>query len=243
MNSPVSITDTDFHHSPVAGRSLRGLLLQVLLIYFVSAFIALIVRVLRMDFSDSWASTLALQGTMVVAAAISMRLDSMSPVEAGLRRPLSGLVRVLNVLGVATVALTFSFVWLAGRFRPLHHYAPRPLVSDLFWICAFVPVAEEVFIRGWFQTALYRALGESKRTQVILLSASTFALLHLFWILRGAPVSSTCLLVLGTFGAGWFFARSRDQSGSVIPPIFLHSMYNLVTVLLGAGVRWIMANP
>jgi membrane protease YdiL (CAAX protease family) len=243
VNSPISIIDQDSDASTVAGRSIRGVLLQTLLIYFLCAFIALVVRVLRMDFDDSWASTLALQGTMAVAAVVSMKRDSMQPAEVGLHLPSSGVLRVVDVFGVVFIALTVSFLWLVGRFPPVHRSASRSLMSDLFWLCAFVPVAEELFIRGWFQTAIYRVLGELKRTWVILLSASTFALLHLFWILRGAPVSSTCVVVLGTFGVGLLCARSRDQSGSIVPPILLHAIYNLTGVLIEAGLQWIIAHP
>jgi len=221
-------------------RSIPGLLLQTFLIYAIGAFLAFIVRSFRQDSGDSWASTLALQGFMVLAAWISINRDSIPSSETGLKLPGFRHVPMGSVLGVIFLNMALNVVLLSGRFPPMP-YSYRSFPVNLFWIGAFVPVAEEFFVRGWFQTASYRVLGETRKKQVIVLSAATFAVLHAGWILRGAPISTTLMVVLGTFLCGLFFARSRQQSGSIFPPIFLHAIYNLAGILFSAVISWITA--
>lgn len=222
-------------------RSIPGLLLQTFLIYAVCAFIAYIVRVIVGDSADPWTSTLALQGTMALAAIISINRDSMSAAEVGLKLP-SHYLHVGSILAVILINVLGGVILIGGWFPPMPH-THRSLLGNIFWICAFVPAVEEFFVRGWFQTATARALGKTRKKRVILLSAATFSLLHLGWIFRGAPLSTTLIIMLGTFLSGLFFARCRQQSGSIVPPILLHTIYNLTGVLFSAGITWVLTHP
>lgn len=243
VSSPSSIVDASAEPPANGRRSLHGIFLQILLVYAIAAFAALLARVSTVNFEDSWQSTLALQGTMAAAAVLSIKLDKMGWAEAGVRLPKIHRLGIANVFGVVAINLGISMALLAGRFPPMHRVTPHSLATDLFWIAVLCPVAEEFFIRGWFQTALYRTLGIGSRTLVILLSAATFAFLHFFWLLRGSPLSTTTMLVCATFLSGLFFARSRDRSGSVVPAMLLHAIYNLTAVLFAAGIGWMVAHP
>ncbi len=179
---------------------------------------------------------------MAITAAVSIKLDGMAPDDAGIKTPDTRFLTFGSVVAVVLVSVVATFVLLAGRFPPLYRSEPHPLLNEVFWIGAFCPVAEELFFRGWFQTAVKRALGNAPK-QIIVISATVFALMHIFWIVRGAPASTTCVVVLAAFVTGLFFARSREQSGSILPPILLHSLYNLTGVLIGVGLRWMIAAP
>jgi len=43
--------------------------------------------------------------------------------------------------------------------------------------------------------------------------------------------------------SGLLFARSRDRSGSIVPAVLLHAVYNLTGLLVAAGIGWIITHP
>lgn len=83
------------------------------------------------------------------------------------------------------------------------------------------PLAEEIFFRGWLQSAMHDELGEKRRWLAPLLAAFAFAGVH-------PPLSFVPVLALG-LACGLLFARTR----SVVPGILAHATHNAIAALVG----------
>jgi uncharacterized protein len=84
-----------------------------------------------------------------------------------------------------------------------------------------VPIFEELLFRGMLQTSLRNVL--RGRWAAIVISSIVFALLH--------PLTHAPALLLFSLAIGY----SYERSGSLMRPIFMHMIFNAVSV---AGVLW-----
>lgn len=126
-------------------------------------------------------------------------------------------VLVIPVVGAGLFAL--------GQIAP---QAPWPMRDGIDLIAAFVsmvvlgPVAEEIFFRGLL-------LNEMRRTSIsIWVGSALFAVSHL-----------NPAVFLFAFASGLVLAKVASWTGSLLAPIAIHSISNLLTVLTWAG--WILA--
>ncbi|HEY3249001.1 MAG TPA: CPBP family intramembrane glutamic endopeptidase [bacterium] len=85
-------------------------------------------------------------------------------------------------------------------------------------ICVVVPVAEEVFFRGFAYGAM-RARWH--RTVAVIVSAAFFAAVHL-QIIHFLPI----------FALGVVLAYAYERTGSLLPAVVIHGINNLVAVLV-----------
>jgi membrane protease YdiL (CAAX protease family) len=96
----------------------------------------------------------------------------------------------------------------------------------------FSPIGEEIFFRGYLQYALERRF--SARVSTVA-ECAAFAVIHLchhglYFTAAGLslrPLSGAIWMVL-TFGAAMLFAWLRKYSGSLLPAIVSHAVFNLV---------------
>lgn len=101
--------------------------------------------------------------------------------------------------------------------------------ADLWAVVAFAllvaPVVEEIFFRGYLYSAIENTLG---RWLAVLLVGLVFGLFHGMQY-AGVPLALAAVTLMG-LGTTWV----RAYSGSVLPCVVLHVIYNLagVTVLL-----------
>ncbi len=113
----------------------------------------------------------------------------------------------------------------------------RPALKDfsfgqmvLFtWILS--SVSEEIYCRGWFQTATMRV--SSARFRDLLPSALLFGSLHLNLLLSGVDVPSVAILVPSVTLLGLLAAWARARSGSLYPAIAAHMAFNVGGTLGG----------
>ena len=136
--------------------------------------------------------------------------------EAGLRRPRSG-----SLDGTFVIILTLGAAvgWQLGRLSPMPAVAtPALLVSLLLW----QPVAEELLFRGVLQGALLRvprfAVSVAGISLANLVVSAGFVVMHL--------VHHPWPWALGVFIPSLIFGFYRDASGSVLPSIVLHVVFN-----------------
>lgn len=122
-------------------------------------------------------------------------------------------------------AVLAVFVTILSQFLPASPNAElEKLLSTttsyvLFVILgiAFAPVCEEIIFRGFLFTALADLCG----TKIaVLLTATVFAALHI--PLRADNLPAVPVI----FGAGLIFTMVRHRSGSVIPSVVMHTVYN-----------------
>jgi membrane protease YdiL (CAAX protease family) len=101
------------------------------------------------------------------------------------------------------------------------------------WILS--SVAEEIFVRGWFQTWVARIRGEDGAA-VRWLSASLFSAMHLTLFFRGADPPTARVIVVATFALGYCCAWLRQRSGSLRPAIAAHVAFNIGGLLAGIAI-------
>lgn len=96
----------------------------------------------------------------------------------------------------------------------------------------FSPIGEEIFFRGYLQYTLAKRFGARAAT---ITECAAFAVIHLchhglFLTAAGVglrPLSGAIWMLL-MFGAALLFAWLRQRSGSLLPPIAAHAVFNLV---------------
>jgi membrane protease YdiL (CAAX protease family) len=136
--------------------------------------------------------------------------------EAGLRRPRSG-----SLDGAFVIILTLGVAvgWQLGRLSPMPAVATPALVASLL---LWQPVAEELLFRGMLQGALLReprfAVSVAGISLANLVVSAGFVLMHL--------MHHPWPWALGVFVPSLIFGYYRDTSGSTLPPILLHVVFN-----------------
>jgi len=180
-------------------------------------------------------TTLILEYSLVGAALIFARMRGpLAPRLFGLRR-----TRLASALGwvvlAAVLYVTFTAVWT----QALHLHEKDDLPSQLgadrstlalvlvaLLVCVSAPIAEELFFRGFFFTALRNWRGPWLAT---LLTGLTFGALHAG---GGTPIGF--LAPLAFFGAA--LCVVRWFTGSLYPCFALHAINN--SIALGALRHW-----
>lgn len=149
--------------------------------------------------------------------------------------PTSTIVLVVLSLGLCPLVAsgTMELILLVS---PEYEFATHPTIDALrdhslpilvlggFWIGAIVlaPVAEELFFRGLIQTFLGSHL--PRRWMAILFSSVAFGLVH------SSQVQAIGALTL----LGVILGLAYERSGSLIPPMIIHAVFNLRTLIWDA---------
>lgn len=107
----------------------------------------------------------------------------------------------------------------AGRLTAPFDMAGYPLWVAMLAIVVQPAVVEELGFRGVIQHRLVAIIG---RREGLIVVALAFAIIHLAWF------SIPYLAALG-FVLGWL----RLGSGSLLPPMLLHALHNLIILLIG----------
>lgn len=224
-----------------APQALRPLVLRTVVVFFLCAIPAWTARQLT-DGQFGWISPLIFQGVMLVATAALLRRSGIDSGQSGMICP-SGL-RWTGYLPLAVaLEILSSLVLIRNHSYFLAGGDPISTAAAFFWTGLYVPFAEELFLRGWFQTSLARALDSSSSRIVVLSSATVFALLHLGWYLRGRSGTATTIGVVAAFFLGWMCARAREQTQSLLPAFAIHVVFNVTGILVGAGLNYMLSHP
>ena len=106
----------------------------------------------------------------------------------------------------------------------LHESQPSAGVVAILWIgaVALAPVAEEVFFRGILQTLAVNVV--RRRGVAIGLTSVAFGLVH-----YSQPQVIPALVVLAVL-----IGYAYERTGSLIPPILIHAVFNLKTLVWDA---------
>lgn len=105
----------------------------------------------------------------------------------------------------------------------------------LFWIAA--PVQEETIFRGLFQGYLearmggFVAVGPLRLSVPAVIGAAAFSIVHLGILTAGAELEAVALTVAGAFLLGITAGHFKTQQGSLIGPILVHALFNMMGVL------------
>ena len=140
-----------------------------------------------------------------------------------------GLVLALTICP----AVLAGFVALVLRFNPDYQLPVHPTITVLrggestfpqwlvLWMGAAViaPVAEEFFFRGMLQTVLLNTF--KSRWAAIMVASAVFAAIHF-----SQPHAIPALFVLAVI-----MGYAYERTGSLIPPIAIHALFNLKTLV------------
>jgi membrane protease YdiL (CAAX protease family) len=108
---------------------------------------------------------------------------------------------------------------------------PFPYLILLSWIG--VPIQEELIFRGLFQGYLAAHIKSSVKiwrwrlTVPALIGAIVFSLVHLALLSVEAALGGVLFIVVGAFILGIIAGYFRAETGSLIGPIIVHSLFNL----------------
>jgi membrane protease YdiL (CAAX protease family) len=101
-----------------------------------------------------------------------------------------------------------------------------------FWIGA--PIQEEIIFRGLLQSVvelrqpLLLRLGNITLPYPVLVSALLFAVVHIATVRLGASLSEALFVVGGAFVLGLLAGALRWVSGSLLPAIVVHALFNML---------------
>jgi len=121
-----------------------------------------------------------------------------------------------TLIGIPTGTIEY-FVLLPKAAFPV--FQLKYLLRDFAYMLFFVSFAEEILFRGIIQTDLQKIFG--KRVGLIA-AAYLFGIMHLTW--RSVPELAF------TFFAGYLLGYLYNRTNSLIGPIFLHGINNLMLV-------------
>lgn len=196
-----------------------------LMIFVVSAMLAKLLP----DGAPVWASQVATKLTMALLSLAAIRyLTPMDWAAAGFKRAINTRWRQVIPLGLAMGAVTTLIIRLShsqGLASMLKDYS-FPAIVLIIWLGS--SISEEIFARGWFQSAV-----ASRTKHAALLSAFLFATLHLGLIMKGIEPFVVAVLFIATFLLGWAAGRFREKSGSLLPAIAVHIAFNVGGVIGG----------
>jgi membrane protease YdiL (CAAX protease family) len=164
-------------------------------------------------------------GMLIPAGLLTAMRRRTHPVPSRVRLPLARLVGI-GLLAAACVVLPMYLLFLTPPGQAM--LAPFVAVkwSISFWIfmavngVVMMPALEELFFRGYFQSRLAEAFGNSA---AIVISSAFFICIHArFQQLKGFDVAMSAVLFLFSLALGYLYART----GSLIPGIIVHGLLN-----------------
>ena len=133
-------------------------------------------------------------------------------------------------LGVDVLEALLSWHGTVVQPMVLQAQAPGVFLLTLLKSALLAPVLEELFFRGYLLHAMKR-FGEPRAAAV---SALCFALVHL----GGTPCAWAMYAALGLL-----LAALTLRTGSLLAPMLVHAVYNLMLVLLNEmGLGWFFEN-
>ncbi|HEX5314789.1 MAG TPA: type II CAAX endopeptidase family protein [Gammaproteobacteria bacterium] len=204
-----------------------GLMLVTFLAVYVPA--SLLTKGLRLPINA--AVPVEILVTFTIACAIAgwhIRRDGFTAAAFGARLPPR---RYVGYALLFAAPLSVLVAWFLGHFAesgPLAGLSLAPWLVYLYFVVA-APIQEEMIFRGLLQTALARRLALQRKYAAasgviaVLAVAILFAVIHL---VVGAATAAGALVL------GLLAGELRRRSGSLLPAIVCHSIFNL------AGILW-----
>jgi len=122
------------------------------------------------------------------------------------------------MLGIPLGAGEYFVIYPAPTFPT---FEVKYLLRDLFYMLAFVGLAEELLFRGLLQTDLTRALGWKWG---IVLASLMFAVMHLTW--RSIP--ELFFVFFASLILGYLYYKTK----SLVAPIVMHGIGNVILVAI-----------
>ncbi len=141
----------------------------------------------------------------------------------------------LVIGGVFAVVITA----IAGP-TPTYNFGDMTLLQTIIKVWILASIGEEIIFRGLILTYLSSRIYTSfslfrlRITHATLISAIFFSLVHFMLLTKGAGGAQMAFIAVMTFilglGAGYF----REKTGSLVPAIIMHVLFNVCGHIMGA---------
>jgi membrane protease YdiL (CAAX protease family) len=181
--------------------------------------------------SVPWLRHFIIKTVLVGLAFVAMAYEGRPLPEFGFRRSLPWRRRLLLAgFGLGALASVLVLVTPArGMTAVLEGFGFVALVLSI-WI--YSSITEEIFTRGWYQSAVMPVgpvgeIGAATQNAVIASSAILFGSMHLSLLWTGTDLWTVVIIVTLTTLLGWAAAAARHKSGSLIPAILVHVLFNI----------------
>jgi membrane protease YdiL (CAAX protease family) len=175
-----------------------------------------------------WAVQAVAQGLMTVVAFGAMAASRRPWADYGFRRPAPARGHFLLwglVLGAASTGVILA-LGLRGMRGKLGSYG---LPGIILWVWVISSVVEELYCRAWFQGLIAVAESDTKSEPshaAVPWSAALFGAMHLPLLFSG-EIASAVLIVLSVTVLGYICATARARTGSILPAIGAHALFNV----------------
>jgi membrane protease YdiL (CAAX protease family) len=196
---------------------------------------AAVTRLIPQPLRDThpWLSQAVLK-PLLIALSLGLMYAMRRPfADFGFRRA-TGKSKAWIALGVALGAVATMVVLLLGLegLQKVMKGYTFPMI--ILWVWLGSSIAEEIFVRGWFQSTLVMR-GVAQRPAVIL-SGALFGAMHLSLLAVGVQAASVAVIVTSTFLLGLVCAHLRATRDSLMPAILAHIGFNVGGMLGGIVV-------
>lgn len=148
----------------------------------------------------------------------------------GINRATASTVGLAALIGFVNIPLANYLMGIFTELMPSYLVDMAKAVSRLFLAAAptsrvllivaaavAAPIGEELFFRGWLQTALTRRM---RQVTSVFVTAVLFSLIH------GDPVGFVARVELGVL-----FGLARVWTGSLWPAVAMHAVHNFVSIM------------
>lgn len=142
---------------------------------------------------------------------------------------------------VPTAVLSLPYALAPQHPESMGVLGGRTELQLVLFVWIYASVCEEVLTRGLLQTLIASSLGRpsaaARFSIPVVVSALFFGAMHLVLIGR-MGAAAVAPIVLATL-LGFLAARYREATGSLIPAILVHALFNVGGMLPGWIVRWV----
>jgi membrane protease YdiL (CAAX protease family) len=117
----------------------------------------------------------------------------------------------------------------------------RTELQLIIFVWIYASICEEVLTRGLLQTLISRGgetgIGRPSFSMPVVVSGLFFGAMHLM-LIKSMGLEAIPAIILATL-LGFLAARYRQATGSLIPAVIVHVLFNVGGMLPGWVVRWV----
>lgn len=139
----------------------------------------------------------------------------------------------LAVYYAATLMLNFLILRLCPSYQNLNDSGIAKLLQEnrffmILGVVLLVPTTEEVIFRG----LLFRGIYDRCPLAAWILSIGLFSAVHILGYIGSYSPLNLLLAFLQYLPAGWVLALSYKKTDTILTPVFIHTLVNLIGILL-----------
>ena len=150
-----------------------------------------------------------------------------------------GVVRTEGLTKGLLMGLPIPVYWIIASIPTLFDgtFVVKPLTMQIISSAVVAGVTEEVAFRHGMITTMLRNRNQKQNlVKVILISSTSFGLIHMFNIAIGADPIRTILQSVGAIGFGVFFGAIFVSTGNILPTMILHAVHDVFAIATSTDV-------